>query len=133
MIWRPQSFAAKAGVTPSASTLAVTTRAARSERRTGVKGQGAVGAREVWPVSRTEVMPTFGDCKRCVWGGSRPPAMVASPPMLPARLAGTAMTLAAPAVLLAAAIFFGGGSGNGSVWWLGLGCVGVLGASLTLG
>ena len=91
MIWRPQSFAAKARRDAERSTLAVTARAARSERRDWGQGQGAVpcvpGSRGA--VSRTEVMPTFGDCKRCrLAAGPAPPAMVASPPMLPARLCG---------------------------------------------
>jgi tetratricopeptide (TPR) repeat protein len=41
--------------------------------------------------------------------------------------------IGAAGVLLACALFFGGGSGHESVWWLGLGVVGVLAAWLVFG
>jgi O-antigen ligase len=41
--------------------------------------------------------------------------------------------LAAVAVLLTGAVFFGGGSGHDSVWWIGLGVVGVLTLVLSFG
>src|SRR5688500_3771669 len=41
--------------------------------------------------------------------------------------------LGAAGVLLGCTVFFGGGSGHDSVWWLGLGVVGVLSVSLVFG
>src|SRR5262245_38251216 len=40
--------------------------------------------------------------------------------------------MAASGALLGSAIFFGGGSGDGSVWWIGTGAVLVLGIALVL-
>ena len=49
------------------------------------------------------------------------------------RSAGAALLLAGPGVLLAGAMFFGGGSGDGAVWWLGVGAVGLLAGLLAAG
>jgi len=49
------------------------------------------------------------------------------------RSAGAAVLLTGPGALLAGAMFFGGGSGDGAVWWLGIGTVGLLAGLLAAG
>ena len=49
------------------------------------------------------------------------------------RSAGAAVLLAGPGVVLAGAMFFGGGSGDGAVWWVGVGAVGLLAGMLAAG
>ena len=66
-------------------------------------------------------MPTFGDCKRCVWAAGPPDGDGSFTADARGAVGGGGDDpRRAGRAARQAAIFFGGGSGNGSVWWLGM-------------